>query len=78
LMEGGRKMYRNLMAEMVRRNLTVDDLAKIIKIDPRTLRNRIYGRTDFKWPEVTKIRDNIAPDKTLEELFEKSSDNKTQ
>jgi predicted transcriptional regulator len=77
-MEGGRKMYRNLMAEMVRRNLTVDDLAKIIKIDPRTLRNRIYGRTDFKWPEVTKIRDNIAPDKTLEELFEKSSDNKTQ
>lgn len=71
-------MYRNLMAEMARRDLTTDDLAKIIKINPRTVRNKLYGRTEFKWPEVIKIRDSIAPDKTLEELFEKSNGNKTQ
>lgn len=66
------------MAEMARRDLTTDDLAKIIKINPRTVRNKLYGRTEFKWPEVIKIRDSIAPDKTLEELFEKSNGNKTQ
>lgn len=71
-------MYRNLMAEMVRRDLTADDLAKIIKINPRTVRNKLFGRTEFKWPEVIMIRDSIAPDKTLEELFEKSNANKTQ
>ncbi len=71
-------MYRNLLAEMVRKNLTTKDLANYIQVDPRTARNKLCGRAEFKWPEVLKIRDYVAPEKPLEELFKKCNDSKAQ
>ena len=64
-------MYRTLRAEMVRANLSVKQLAMKISITERSLRNKINGITEFSWTEVKHIRDIVAPNMTLEELFKK-------
>ena len=64
-------MYRELMGEMVKHGITRKVLANRLGITSKTLFNKINGVTDFTWEEVKKIRDIVAPNKTLEELFEK-------
>lgn len=52
----------NLKAEMARRSLTAKDLALLIKMQPRTLRNKLQGHSDFTLPEafaISKVLDNL-------------------
>lgn len=65
------KMYRELLGEMMKRGITRKQLAKKIGISDKTIRNKISGRTDFNWSEVQAIRDIVAPDFSIEELFKK-------
>lgn len=64
-------MYRELLGEMFKKGLNKNDLAKEIGVAEKTLRNKLKGKTDFTWSEVKKIRDIVAPNYTIEELFEK-------
>lgn len=63
-------MHRNLKAEMVRRNKTINQLALEIGVSEKTLRNKINGDTDFTLPEAQTIRRILEPDLSLDELFE--------
>lgn len=45
----------DLRAEIARNNLTIPKLAKIIKLDKKTLYTRMNGETDFKQDEIVKI-----------------------
>lgn len=65
-------MYPNLEAEMARNNVRNEDIAKAIKKDERTIRNKRSGATDFTWNETLIIRDVFFPNLQLEYLFEKS------
>ena len=67
-----RKMYFNLEAEMVRSGLKNEDLAKAIKRDERTVRNKRSGTTEFTLNETFIIRDTFFPKLSLEYLFEKT------
>lgn len=66
-------MYRVLRAEMVRAGISVKGLALQIGITERSLRNKINGKTEFFWSEVLKIRNAVAPNMPLEELFQRET-----
>lgn len=65
-------MYPNLEAEMARNNVRNEDIAKAIKKDERTIRNKRSGVTDFTWNETLIIRNVFFPSLQLEYLFEQS------
>ena len=66
-------MYRVLRAEMVRAGISVKGLALQIGITEGSLRNKIIGKTDFFWSVVLKIRNAVAPNMPLEELFQRET-----
>lgn len=65
-------MYPNLEAEMARNNVRNEDIAKAIKKDVRTVRNKRSGVTEFTWNETLIIRDKFFQKLTLEYLFNQS------
>ena len=70
-------MYPNLEAEMVRKGIKNEDIAKAIDRDERTIRNKRSGSTEFTFNEVLIIRDKFFPIHTLEYLFEQSEPSTT-
>lgn len=64
-------MFRVLRGEMVKINLTIAQLAVMINVTEKTLRNKINGETEFTWSEVCKIHKIVNPDMPKEELFRK-------
>ena len=51
--------FPNLAAEMARQGYTTEDIASQIGMNLGVFRSRLYGQTDFKLPEMVKIRDVI-------------------
>ncbi len=45
----------DLKAEIARNNLSVPKLAKLIRLDKKTLYTRLNGKTDFKQEEIANI-----------------------
>lgn len=64
-------MFPNLKAEMARRNIKVTDLASSIGVTPKTVYNRLSGRTEFTLSEMLTIKRRYFPDLTLDYLFNK-------
>ena len=64
-------MYRVLRGEMVKKNITILQLAAEIGVSEKTLRNKIHGDTEFTWPEVCRIHRLINPNMSKDELFSK-------
>ena len=67
-------MYANLEAEMTRVGIKNEDIAKVIKRDERTVRNKRAGVTAFTLDETLAIRDKFFPELSLEYLFERTAD----
>lgn len=64
-------MFRNLLAEMVRNNVTNDDLMKTIGCkSEKTLNNKLNNRTEFTRKEMFLIKKVHFPDYDLEYLFQ--------
>jgi len=55
---------------MVRQGLTNNDLANLLGVTERGIRDRINGYISWKWLEVTKIKSRYFRDYDIEELFE--------
>lgn len=64
-------MYYKLRNEIDRRGYTLENVADLVKISEKTLRNKLDGITDFTWSEVLLIRDLLSPELTLEDLFKR-------
>lgn len=62
-------MFIDLIGEMAKKRISKRCLASHLEISPKTLFNKIHGKTQFTWAEVKKIRAHVAPDKSLEDLF---------
>ena len=60
---------KNLQAEMVRSNLTADDIATAIRKGTRTAADKVRGKFSFTFPEALIIRDAFFPGMRLEYLF---------
>ncbi len=67
-------MYQNLKNEIIKSNIKISKLSIRIGVTEKTLRNKLNGITEFTWPEVLRIRDMIAPQASLEELFTKEEE----
>ena len=63
-------MYLNLKAEMARKSITQQNIAKVLKMNVSTLNERLNGKSDFKLKECKKIKEFFFPESTLEYLFE--------
>lgn len=66
--------FPNLSAEMVRRDVSCDSLAKSVDVCDRTMRNKLAGRVPFTWPEVRTIHWRFFPDVPLDTLFEERAE----
>lgn len=62
-------MYRNLKAEMVRRGIEVEDLAKLLGVSSRTMYSKINGKSDWRWSEIKAITEKFFPDADISQLF---------
>lgn len=63
-------MYPNLEAEMARKKIRNEAIAKVIDKDVRSVRNKKAGVTEFTFNETVQIRDKFFPGVSLEYLFE--------
>ncbi len=64
-------VYPNLELAIVRSRKRQADITKAIGITADTWNRRIGGVTDWKLWEMLAVRDLLAPDMTLDELFQR-------
>jgi len=65
-------MYKNIKAELARRDMSLVELSTITGIKYMTLYNKIKGKTPFTLDEAKKIKAALDIDVPIEELFEVS------
>lgn len=63
-------MYKNLKAEMGRRDMTALALSEKTGIRYQTLTAKIAGASPITLGEAKSIRDAVAPEITIDELFD--------
>ena len=63
-------MYRNLEAELARKNITRAQLAEILGINVATVSDKMTKPGRLKIDEAITIRDTLFPDLKLDYLFE--------
>lgn len=69
--DGGEKMYYpNLIKELGRKNISNKAVAAAIGCTEKTLYNKMMGKTDFTWGEVTVIENELLPEFKLSYLLE--------
>lgn len=61
--------YPNLEAEIARRGIKKKDMADKLNLTPKTLSNKLIGKTDFGVKEARCIQ-SMLPGTTFEQLFE--------
>jgi hypothetical protein len=62
-------MYPNLRAEMARYNIKTIDIVKVLNISPKSVRNKMSGKTPFTIPEAITLRNKLFPGMSLDFLF---------
>ena len=71
---GGDNVHVNLMAEMVRRGISVADIGRVIRKTERSVRDKIAGRYPFTLNEAKEIRDTFFEGMDLDFLFASPED----
>lgn len=62
-------MFKNLNAELARKGINVNILANFLGVTPKTIRNKLCGKTEFTLSELQKIS-KIFPECSMDYLFE--------
>lgn len=62
-------MFRNLKAEMIRQNITVDKIAETINRKVDTTRLKINGKISIRQSECVKIASLFRENNSLDYLF---------
>ena len=60
---------KNLLAEMARSGIRVQDIQNLLGCTERTVRNKMDGKTEFSVNEAFKIRNALFPGLRIEYLF---------
>ncbi len=64
-------IYPELEAEIARSRKTYKDVAQAVGISTRALLLKRCGKTDWKLREMLAVRELVAPDMILDDLFER-------
>lgn len=65
-------MYRFLKGEMIKRNISRKDLAKLIGKSQTTINCKLRGEYSFTYDEAVTIYKNYFSDLNIFELFQKN------
>lgn len=63
-------MREYLIYKMRVKNISNDNLAQLLNVTEKTIRNKISGLTDFTWSECITIKTELFPEEEYETLFE--------
>ena len=63
-------MFKNLRAEMARRGWRGTYVADAVGITAQCFYDKMAGRSEFKRPEMKKIKDLLGSDLTIDYLFD--------
>lgn len=61
--------YKRLLAEMFVSGVSKEDMAKLLGKTPRTINNKLNGKTPFYCEEVIKIMDTYFPNRKIDYIF---------
>lgn len=64
--------YRNLEAELKRKNITKKDLAEAFNLRYATISDKLNGKTRLTLNEAFAIKEKFFPDLSIEYLFDSS------
>lgn len=67
-------MYRNLIAEMARADVTQAHLAKELGVTPTTLSLKLNGKSNLSLKECVQIKNILKTDEPIETLFAESEE----
>jgi transcriptional regulator with XRE-family HTH domain len=67
-------MFPNLRAEMARKGIGSAQMSARVGFTPRSLSNKLNGKTEFTRSEMFKIQKELFPDLTVEYLFSYSEE----
>ena len=62
-------MYNNLKIALAKKGISNKDLAEFLKVDVKTVQNRLSGQYDWGFNEVSQITKFLLPEYKLEWLF---------
>lgn len=62
-------MYKNLKAEMKKRRVKQNDIARVLNLSRQSLSYKMRGKRDFKKSEMENIKSFLAVEMPLDELF---------
>lgn len=65
-------MYSNLRVEMLKKNITVSDIAKTLQKRRSTVGDKINGRYRMHVDEAFAIKDAFFPESSIDYLFDSS------
>lgn len=66
-------MFPNLRAEMARKRIILEDLAKEVNCTVGTVSNKLTGKQPLLFSEARIIQKRVAPEIPLEILFEEEA-----
>lgn len=64
-------MFYNLKAEMIRKRLTAEELAKAVGMSNAMLSRKLNGKSEFVLDDILKIKSVLGVQMDIEELFQK-------
>lgn len=62
-------MRANLIGEMARRSISINDIAKLLGIHRNSVANKLYGRSAFTLDEAITVYDRYFSDMNFRVLF---------
>lgn len=63
-------MFKNLRAEMIRQNISIEQISQALEIKPDSFRRKMSGKTNFTLAEAKKIKSLFLLNNSLDYLFE--------
>lgn len=67
-------MLKNLLAEMIRKDVTRQQIADLLNLSYNTVSTKLNGHYEFSVEEARKIKSVFFPDLTIEYLFSKDEE----
>lgn len=65
--------FPNLEGEIARRGISKEEIAEVLNITTRALRNKLNGISPLTWPQADKIQKSFFPDKDKDYLFSRTA-----
>ena len=62
-------MRANLIGEMAKRSISINDIAKLLGIHRNSVANKLYGRSAFTLDEAITVYDRYFSDMNFRVLF---------